>query len=125
MLEYYPILSKLSLLFLKFLICCDYKSNLYEKSLQKNQKENKSPTIPLTRKQTTAKKKPWCICNHHSKNLFRKELPVDTKSKRGKSDKKQNIYTISKCLSTNYLIVAKMRNTNYTMVKTTQHLKTK
>lgn len=53
MLEYYLIQSKFSLLFLKFLICCDYKSNLH--ALQKNQKENKTPTIPITQKQTIAK----------------------------------------------------------------------
>ena len=47
------------------------------------------------------------LCSHQSKNLLKQESSIDAKSRRGKSDEEQNIYTISKYLFTNYLIMAK------------------
>lgn len=57
------------------------------------------------------------MCSHQSKNLLKQESSIDAKSRRGKSDEEQNIYTISKYLFTNYLIMAKWETIYYKMEK--------
>ena len=55
--------------------------------------------------------------DNSSEDRHKLKSSIDAKSRRGKSDEEQNIYTISKYLFTNYLIMAKWETIYYKMEK--------